>query len=131
MSDAPVHRLYSHFSELPLSMRVLYTATLLILGLGYMFALVYLFHSHAGKDGNPRTLSYDDVVTVYTGSGKASRLEAALSGPMATMLPPDERSSIVAWVQEGAQRVSFEAQIKPTLEKRCRTTTAVIPTWRT
>ena len=40
MSDAPLHRLYSHFSELPYSVRSLFTATLLILGLGYLFALV-------------------------------------------------------------------------------------------
>ena len=32
VDDVPLHRLYRHFSELPYSMRVLYTATLLILG---------------------------------------------------------------------------------------------------
>lgn len=121
MNNASVHRLYTHFSELPLSMRVLYTATLLIMGLGYVFALVYLFHTNAGKDGNPRNLSYEDVVIAYTGSGKGSRLEAALRGSMATMLPPDELTSIVAWVQQGTERAAFESQIKPTLEKRCLT----------
>jgi hypothetical protein len=121
VNNASVHRLYTHFSELPLSMRVLYTATLLIMGLGYVFALVYLFHTNAGKDGNPRNLSYEDVVIAYTGSGKGSRLEAALRGSMATMLPRDELTSIVAWVQQGTERATFESQIKPTLEKRCLT----------
>ena len=36
MSDVPLHRLYRHYSELPYSMRVLYTATLLILGTAYL-----------------------------------------------------------------------------------------------
>ena len=31
----PLHRLYHHYSELPYSLRVLFTATLLVLGLGY------------------------------------------------------------------------------------------------
>ncbi len=62
MSEAPLHRLYSHYSELPPSLRILYTAALCILGSGYLFALIHLFHSHSGRDGNPMTLSYEDVV---------------------------------------------------------------------
>ena len=104
MSEAPLHRLYHHFSELPFSQRVLFTSALCILGLGYLFAIVYLFHSVSGKDGNPFTLSYDDVIITYAGSGKGSRIEAALRGPMSAMLPAEESSRIVEWVQEGAAR---------------------------
>jgi len=78
MSDVPLHRLFRHYSELPYSLRVLYTATLLVLGLGYLFALIYLFHVYSGRDGNPMTLSYQDLVIAYSGSGKHSRLESAL-----------------------------------------------------
>ncbi|MDH3413769.1 MAG: protein S100, partial [Gammaproteobacteria bacterium] len=78
-ADAPLHRLYRHYSELPYSVRVLYTATLLILGTAYLFAGIYLFHSYSGKDGNSNTLSYNDIVIAYSGSGKGSRLESALS----------------------------------------------------
>ena len=70
MSDVPLHRLYRHYSELPYSIRVLYTATLLILGTAYLFAGIYLFHSYAGKDGDPTTVSYEDIVIAYSGSGK-------------------------------------------------------------
>jgi len=119
MSDAPLHRLYHHFSELPYSLRVLYTAVLMILGLGYLFALIYLFHTYSGRDGNPMTLSYDDLVIAYTGSGKGSRLESALRGPMSNMLPPEELNPLIVWVQEGANRARYEKEIKPTLDKRC------------
>ena len=119
MNPAPLHPGYRHFSELPYSQRVLYTATLLILGMGYLFALIYLFHTYSGKDGNAASLSYEDIVIAYSGSGKASRLESALQGSMAVMLPKDELAPIVAWVQEGAERASFEKSIRPTLEKRC------------
>lgn len=121
MSDAPLHRLYLHFSELPQSLRALYTCALLVLGCGYLFALIYLFHTYSGKDGNPMTLSYNDIVIAYTGSGKTSRLESALRGPMASMLPNDEKVQLVTWAQEGSERGAFESTVKPILEKRCLT----------
>ena len=121
MSEAPLHRLYFHYSELPYSMRVLYTAVLLMLGLGYLFALIYLFHTYSGKDGNPLTLSYEDIVIAYSGSGKDSRLESALRGPMAAMLPHEEVTPIVSWVKAGAERATFEKEIRPTLDRRCMT----------
>ena len=118
MSDVPLHRHYLHYSELPYSMRILYTSVLLILGLGYIFALTYVFVAQSGKDGKPG-LSYDDIVITYSGSGKGSRLETALRGPMQSMLPPDEIGPIIAWVQEGAGREAYEKTIRPTLDKRC------------
>jgi hypothetical protein len=122
MSDVPLHRLYRHYSELPYSQRVLYTATLLILGMGYLFALINLYHTYAGRaGGNPMILTYEDLVVAYSGSGQASRLESALRGPMSTMLPPDEVNVLVAWVEAGSNRATYETDIRPTLEKRCMT----------
>jgi hypothetical protein len=122
MIDVPLHRQFRHFSELQYSQRVLYTATLVILGMGYLFALIYLFHTYAGKGtGNPMMLSYQDIVVAYSGSGKASRLEAALSGSMASMLPRDELNSIVEWSRAGADRATYEKEIRPILDKRCMT----------
>jgi hypothetical protein len=117
----PLHRQYLHFSELPWSRRALYTAVLLMLGMGYVFALIYLFHTYSGKDGNPMTLSYEDIVIAYTGSGKDSRLESALRGSMATMLPHEESGPIVDWVKAGADRPGFDKIVRPVLEKRCMT----------
>jgi hypothetical protein len=119
VDDAPLHRLYRHYSELPYSIRVLYTATLLILGTAYLFAGIYLFHSYSGKDGNPNTLSYDDIVIAYSGSGKGSRLEAALRGSMSAMLPREELVPLVSWVQEGSERARYEKEIRATFERRC------------
>jgi hypothetical protein len=122
MTDAPLHRLYHHYSELPYSQRVLYTATLVVLGIGYLFALINLFHTYAGRaGGNPMMLSVDDLVVVYTGSGKGSRLESALRGPMSRMLPAEEVTTVIAWVEGGADRAKYEADIRPLLEKRCMT----------
>jgi hypothetical protein len=120
MSDLPLHRQFRHFSELPYSQRVLYTGALLVLGVGYLFALIYLFHTYAGKGtGNPLMLSYQDIIVVYSGSGKASRLESALRGSMATMLPRDELNQIVEWVQTGSDRSKYERDVRPIFDKRC------------
>ena len=120
MSDGPQHRLYRHYSELPYSQRVLYTMTLLVLGLGYLFALIYLFHTYAGRaGGNPMMLSYKDILTAYTGSGQGSKLESALRGPMSTMLPHEDATRIIAWVHEGVARPRFDAEIKPIIDARC------------
>lgn len=119
MNRTPLHPGYLHFSQLPYSLRVVYTAALCILGLGYLFALVYLFHTFAGKDGDPRSVSYEDMVITYSGSGKDSRLESALRGSMSVMLPKDELTVITSWVQKGADRASYESQIRPLMDTRC------------
>ena len=119
MKDQPVHRLYLHFQELPLSIRVLYTAALLVLGLGYLFALIYVWASDAGRDGDASSLSVQDIEIAYGGSKKGSRLEAALKGPMSGMLPPSEISEIIAWVRRGSNESEYEKDIKPIMEKRC------------
>jgi hypothetical protein len=119
MNEAPpVHRLYFHYSELPYSLRILYTCALLVMGMGYLFALLYVYHTQSGRDGGTG-LTYEDIVITYSGSGKGSRLESALRGPMQSMLPADESKPIVAWVQAGADRPTYDKSIKPTLDKRC------------
>ena len=119
MSETPLHRLYSHYAELPASLRILYTAALCILGAGYVFGLVYLFHVNSGRDGNPMNLSYEDIVIAYAGNGKVSKLESALRGPMSTMLPPDEAKDLLSWAQSGAERATYDASAKAILDKRC------------
>ena len=121
MSEPPLHRLYHHYSELPISMRIVYTAALCILGLGYLFGMLYLVHIYSGRDGNPMTLSYEDLVIAYSGSGKGSKLESAMRGPMSAMLPVEEASALVTWAQQGAERNTYETFIRPTIDKRCMT----------
>ncbi len=120
MSELPLHRHYLHYSELPYSQRVLYTAALLILGIGYCFAMLNIYYTYAGRSGgNPLLLTPEDLIVAYSGSGKGSRLEAALRGPMSTMLPADERNAILNWSAEGATRAVYDKTVAPLLEKRC------------
>lgn len=120
MTQQPLHRLYHHYSELPYSLRVLYTAALLTLGFGYLFALLNVYFTYAGRaGGNPWMLSYEDIVVAYSGSGTASRIEGALHGPMSTMLPPDEMRVVIDWVHAGAGREEYDRTVKAIVDKRC------------
>ena len=121
MSDQPtqrIHRLYRHFQELPLSMRVLFTGTLLAIGMGYMFAMIYVYASDAGRDGNP-ALTVEDIVISYRGSREGTKLESALKGPMSAMLSSNDYSDILSWVNGGAEKDEYETQIQPIIEQNC------------
>ena len=107
MTHWPPHALFRHYSELPDSLRVLYTATLLTLGLGYLFALLNIYFTYAGRACTPGMITYEDIVVAYSGSGKGSVLESALSGPMSSMLPPNERTVLLKWVREGAEQSAY------------------------
>ena len=114
-SGPPLHRMYVHYSELPYSLRAVYTAALLVLGMGYLFALIYVFHTQSGRDGKTG-LTYEDIVITYSGTGKGSRLESALHGPMQNMMPAEETKSVLGWLQDKAR---YETQVKPLVDKRC------------
>jgi hypothetical protein len=118
MNEQPIHRLYLHFQELPISRRVLYTGALLVLGMGYLFGLIYVYASDSGRDG-VAGLSVQDIVIAYSGTTEGTRLEAALRGPMGNMVGPTDLASMIGWVQDGAERNGYELQIRSIIEKNC------------
>jgi len=115
-----VHRMFFHYSELPLSVRTLYTSTLLVLGLGYIFAMIQIYEVDAGRDGKPG-LTAADIAISYRGNRASTRLETALQGPMSGMLPADDRSAIIGWVHGGLDKAAYDAKIKPIIAQRCLT----------
>ena len=116
------HKLYHHFAELPYSLRVLFTCVLLILGMAYLFALLNIYFTYAGRaGGNAKVLSYDDIVVAYSGSSAGSILENALRGPMSSMAPPDEKNMVLNWIHDGAAQPFYDDTIKPIVAKRCLT----------
>jgi len=118
MNDKAIHRLYRHFQELPVSMRALFTGALLILGLGYLFATIYVFAAHSGADGKPG-LSVDDIKITYSGSKDVTVLEKALRGAMSGMLPPQDMAKTLEWIRNGADKRSYESDIKAIVEANC------------
>ncbi|NOX77240.1 MAG: hypothetical protein GXP17_11655 [Gammaproteobacteria bacterium] len=101
-----------------LSERLLYTSFILLMGLGYLMALAFLYTSFENVDGKPG-LSVGDIAEDYYGNRSGSRLEAAIRGPMSAYIQIDDRSTIVSWLKSGASQKDYESEIKPILAKRC------------
>ncbi len=118
MNAERIHRLYWHFQELPVSMRTLFTSALLVMGLGYLFALIYVLASHGGLDGR-RGLSVEDIILTYGGSTEGTRLETALQGPMSTMLAKRDLGEMLQWIRAGASKADYETRIHAIIEQNC------------
>jgi len=107
-----------HFKFLPMSMRVLFTMVLLVFGLAYCMAMIQVWVSDAGKDGDPM-LSAKDLMISYGGNPNGTKMETALRGPMADMLPAEKRQTIFDWLHNGAKDEEVEAKINPILQEHC------------
>ncbi len=111
-------------------MRVLFTGTLLAIGMGYMFALIYVYTSDAGRDGNPG-LSVEDIKISYGGTSEGTRLESALKGPMSAMLSTNDLADIMSWINNGAEKANTNHRSSPSSSKIALTAmTAATPTCR-
>jgi len=107
------------FYDCTLSEKLLYTAFLLLMGIGYLMALVYLYTGHEGHDGEPG-VSLEDIVDNYYGNRSGTRLEAEIRGPMAEFVQqPEDRHHIVAWLQSGASEAGYRTTVRPILEQSC------------
>jgi hypothetical protein len=108
----------THFTYLPMSMRVLFTMVLLVFGTGYLMAMIQVWESHASRDGDPM-ISGKDLMIAYSGNPEGTKLESALRGPMADMLPPEKREVVFAWLHEGAKAEEFDSKINPIMQEHC------------
>ena len=118
MNDVSFHRLYRHFQELPTSMRVLFTGTLLVLGLGYLFASIYVYAAHSGADGKPG-LSVEEIKVTYSGQEGTTLLESALQGPMSGMLPQRQMAEMLDWIHSGADKKTYTSKIEAIVKENC------------
>lgn len=93
---------YRRFYDISLSERILNTAFLLAIGIGYLFALVNLYYTHQHRDGHAG-LSIEDIAIAYHGSHDQTRLEAAIKGIMEPNLKyKSDKDVILRWIHNGA-----------------------------
>ena len=109
---------YPLFNELPFSLKVLYFNVMIVLGIGYIFAMIQIYEVHAERDGKPG-LSVRDIQIAYSGSKADTRLEAALKGPMSGMLVAEEKSVLINWVRDGAAENDYSIHVAPIIKIRC------------
>jgi hypothetical protein len=103
---------------LPVTLRALFSSFLIVIGIGYLMALSYLFlvdvepHQQAGQG------VVEGISEKYHGSTSGTRLEAALKGTMADKLTPEERDQVFQWIRAGATADGY-AKIEPILTQKC------------
>ena len=110
---------WARFYDCSISEKLLYTCFLLIIGLGYLFAMTYLYLVHAGHAGKPGHLGVADIVANYYGNRSGTRLESAIRGPMAGFITPEDRSTLVLWLKSGALEKDYGTVVQPILKKTC------------
>ena len=112
----PIHN--RRFYDCTLSEKALYTCFLLVVALGYLMAMTYLYTSHEGHDQRPG-VSIQDVADTYYGNRSGTRLEAAIRGPMAAYIEIADRNEVVAWLKDGARESDYSTSVEPILKKTC------------
>jgi hypothetical protein len=105
--------------DLPVTLRVLFSSFLIVVGIGYLMALSYLFlvdiEPHHQEGQGP----VEGISAKYHGSTD-TRLEAALKGTMADKLTSEERDQVFQWIRAGATADDY-AKIEPILTQKCAT----------
>ncbi len=111
--------LYRRFSDVSVSEKILDSAFLICMGIGYLFAMGHLYNSHQGRDGEPG-LSVKDVQIAYYGLQDQTRLKTALNGPMEGNLEsPEQKEIIFQWLDNGKDVDEFNEKVAPIMNERC------------
>jgi hypothetical protein len=106
--------------KLPVTLRALFSSFLVIVGIGYLTALAYLFLVDVEPHQKMGQGTVEGISAKYHGSLKGTRLEAALVGSMSDKLSPGERDQVLQWIHAGATPEGY-AKVEPILAKNCGT----------
>ncbi len=110
---------YRRFSDASVSEKLLDTMFLLMMGVGYLFALLHLYYTHEGRDGVPG-LSAQDVMIAYYGTHEQTRLGAAIIGPMSDNFPSEQaKQDVLDWIGRGANEEDFKVKVGPIFNENC------------
>lgn len=103
---------------LPLPVRALFTAFLLTMGVGYLFAVLYLFLMDVEPHAKHGVGAVQAVIIKYYGQRGGTKLEAALDGTMGENLTPAHMRRLIEWIRRGATAEGFAA-VQPIFLEDC------------
>jgi hypothetical protein len=104
--------------SLPLTLRALFSSFLLLMGIGYLMALSYMFLVDVDPHEKMGMGLVSGIEMKYHGSAGGSRLEAAVGGVMADKISPEDRDRVLRWVRNGALESDY-GTVKSIFEKDC------------
>ncbi|MBI3610504.1 MAG: hypothetical protein HY204_07370 [Nitrospirae bacterium] len=92
---------------LSLPVRVLFSCFLLTTGMGYLFAVLYLFLIDVEPHAKQGVGMVQAVIVKYYGQRGGTKLEAALDGAMGDNLTQTQKRQIINWIRRGAMEADF------------------------
>lgn len=104
--------------SLSLPTRVLFTCFLITIGIGYLFAILYLFLVDIEPHARQGIGMVQAVIIKYYGNRGGTRMEAAFEGAMGENITPAQKAEIVKWIQKGATEADFPS-VQPIFIKNC------------
>ena len=104
--------------NLPLAYRAIFSCFLIVIGTGYLTALSLMFLTVVQPHAKRGLNIVQDISATYHGLPEVTRLEAALNGPMATMLSDRNRLLLLDWIHEGAKAEDY-ARVEPIFQENC------------
>ncbi len=104
--------------DISIPMKVLFSCLLLTLGLGYLFAILYLYLVDIEPHGGEGEGFVVAVVNKYYGQRGETQLGAALQGAMGDTVTPAEKERLFQWIKKGARIDDYE-EVAPIFKNSC------------
>jgi len=102
---------------LPLAQRVLFSCFLVLIGLGYLAAILFLYFVDVEPHSGTGEGMIQGIADKY--HGVPTRLEIALRGPMADRASIADKKKVFKWIKSGAPEDTFDTEVKPVLQANC------------
>ena len=112
--------------SLSLSLRVLFTGFLVVIGVGMAMSGLQIFLTHGMADGE-FGVSRDDIVYSYYGDRSDSRLAAKLAGTMSDKANTADKAAIIKWVEGGSEREYWDGSVQAVFARNCVKCHGTIP----
>jgi len=106
--------------NLPTPLKLVVSLALVILGLGYLIAMVNLYLTYSLTDGEPG-LTPNDLRRAFYGNRDNTKLAAKINGgSMEQFLPKvGDKEKVLTWIQDGASQAGYEKTVQPILQENC------------
>ena len=106
-------------SALPITFRALFSSFLMLIGVGYLMALSFMYLAVIEPHRQMGEGLVSGISDEYHGLPKGKTLlESALMGPMANKISDADRTSVLQWIHNGA-RIAEYSKVEPIFAKDC------------
>ena len=107
-------------ASLPRPLKAVVSLTLIVLGVGYLVAMVNLYLTYSMTDGEAG-LTPGDLRRSFYGNRDNTKLAAKINGGSMEqfLTQAGDKEKVLSWIQDGADRDGYENAVQPILAANC------------